>query len=212
MKRSGNAEEVGVELVSGWPGEPHYWGNRSVHDEEVEAAIHGLAPSGRIVLLSVPGEQDPSGRPRARILKSEDDAAVLFIAHSLEEAWTLSGVAERLCDTGTLVRCTSDPSSRKGTRMIGTNYRRTDKSSPRGHTLVGRLTALVPSRQSKGKSRNPVAGTGPLARSVAMTLLLDTYTIPLAGDPTIRDCRCAPGRIVAIRRTPCTSVRSRRGR
>ena len=130
VKRSSNTKEVELELVSGWPGEPHYWGNRSVHDEEVEAAIHGLVPSGKIALLSVPGEHDPNGKLRARILKSEDDEAVLFIAHSLEEAQILSGVADRLCDTGMLVPCTSDASSLKGTRMIGTSFRRTDKSAP----------------------------------------------------------------------------------
>lgn len=130
VKRSGNTEEVELELVSGWPGEPHYWGNRSVHDEEVEAAIHGMAPSAEIVLLSVPGERDPNGKPCARILKSDEDAAVLFIAHSLEEARILSGVADRLCDTGVLVQCRSDASSLKGTRMVGTSFRRTDKSAP----------------------------------------------------------------------------------
>ena len=130
MKRSSNTKEVELELVSAWPGEPHYWGNRSVHDEEVEAAIHGLVPSGKIVLLSVPGEYDPNGKPRARILKSGEDAAVLFIAHSLEEARILSGVADRLCDTGVLVQCTSDASSLTGTRMVGTSFQRTDKSAP----------------------------------------------------------------------------------
>ncbi len=130
VKRSSNTEEVELELVSGWPGEPHYWGNRSVHDEEVEAAIHGLVPSGKIVLLSVPGEHDANGKPRARILKSEDDSAVLFIAASLEDAGILSGVADRLCDTGMLVQCTSDASSLKSTRMIGTSFRRTDKRAP----------------------------------------------------------------------------------
>ena len=130
VKRSGNAEEVEIELVSGWPGEPHYWGNRSVHEEEVEAAIHGVAPSGDVVLMSVPGERDADGKPPARILKSEDDAAVLFIARSLEEARILSGVADRLCDTGVLVQCAGDASSLKGTRMVGAGFRRTDKSAP----------------------------------------------------------------------------------
>ena len=130
VKRSSNTEEVELELVSGWPGEPHYWGNRSVHDEEVEAAIHGLVPAGEIVLLSVPGERDPNGKPCARILKSDEDTAVLFIAHSLEEARILSGVADRLCDTDVLVQCASDASSLKGTRMVGTSFRRTDKSAP----------------------------------------------------------------------------------
>ena len=130
VKRSSNIKEIEIELVSGWPGEPHYWGNRSVHDEEVEAAIHGLLPAGELILLSVPAERDAHGEPRARILKSEDDAAVLFIAHSLEEARILAGVANRLCDTGVLVRSTSDASSLEVTQMVGTCFRRTDKSAP----------------------------------------------------------------------------------
>jgi hypothetical protein len=130
VERSSNAERVEIELVKGWPGEPHYWGNRSVHEEEVEAAIHGLVPDGDLVLLSVPAERDAHGASRARILKSEDDAAVLFIAHSLEEARILSGVVDRLCDTGVLVRCASEASSPQGSPMVGTNYQRTDKSAP----------------------------------------------------------------------------------
>ena len=130
VMRSSNTDEVEIELVSGWPGEPHYWGNRSIHDEEVEAAIHGLMPDGEFVLLSVPAERDTQGRPRARILKSEDDAAVLFIAHSLDEASILADVTDRLCDTGVLVRCTSDASSLDGTQLVGTSFRRADRSAP----------------------------------------------------------------------------------
>ena len=130
VERRSNTEEIEIELVSGWPGEPHYWGNRSVHEEEVEAAIHGLVPDGELVLLSVPAERDARGGSRARILKSEDDAAVLFIAHSLDEASILSGVVDRLCDTGVLVRSTSDASSLEGSHMVGTNFHRTDKSAP----------------------------------------------------------------------------------
>ena len=130
VMRSSNTNEVEIELVDGWPGEPYYWGNRWVHEEEVEAAIHGLVPDGELLLLSVQAERDAHGRDRARILKSEDDEAVLFIARSLEEARILAGVADRLCDTGVLVRCTGEVSSVEGTQMAGTSFRRTDRSGP----------------------------------------------------------------------------------
>ncbi|MCY4661656.1 MAG: hypothetical protein OXF93_17900 [Acidobacteria bacterium] len=128
--RSSSAEEVEIELVRGWPGEPHYWGNRSVHEEEVETAIHGLAPDDRLVLLSLPAERADRGGSRARILKSEDDAAVLFIAHSPEEAWVLSGVVDRLCDTGVLVQRTSDEFAPGGSQMAAASFRRTDRKAP----------------------------------------------------------------------------------
>ena len=86
VKRSCSGETFEIELVKGWPGEPHYWGNRSVHEEEVEAAIHGMAPNGELQLLSVPAERDTHDTRRARILESRDDEAVLFIARLLEEA------------------------------------------------------------------------------------------------------------------------------
>ena len=130
VERSRNPEEVEIELVRGWPGEPHYWGNRSVHEEEVEAAIHGLTPDDELLLLSVPGERDARGGSGARILKSEDDTAVLFIARSLEEAKVLSGVVDRLCDTGVLVRGASDASSSAGSQMVGASFERTDKRAP----------------------------------------------------------------------------------
>ena len=130
VERSRNPEEVEIELVRGWPGEPHYWGNRSVHEEEVEAAIHGLTPDDELLLLSVPGERDARGGSGARILKSEDDTAVLFIARSLEEAKVLSGVVDRLCDTGVLVRGGSDASSSAGSQMVGASFERTDKRAP----------------------------------------------------------------------------------
>ena len=130
VTRISSAENVEIELVKGWPGEPHYWGNRSAHEEEVEAAIHGMAPDDELELLSVPGERDAHGAARARILKSEDDAAVLFIAHSLDEARVLSGVVDRLCDTGVLARRASEVPSPEGSPAVGANCRRTDKSAP----------------------------------------------------------------------------------
>ena len=137
VEGSSNDEQVEIELVDGWPGEPHYWGNRSVHEEEVEAAIHGLVPDDELVLLSVPAERDAHGGSRARIAKSEDDAAVLFIAHSLDEASILSGVVNRLCDTGVLVQCTSEATSPGSARLVGSNYQRTDKSAPRVTRWLG---------------------------------------------------------------------------
>ena len=157
VMRSSNTDEVEIELVSGWPGEPHYWGNRSVHDEEVEAAIHGLMPDGEFVLLSVPAEHDTQGPPRARILRSEDDAAVLFIAHSLDEASTLANVTDRLCDTGVLARCTSDASPLDGTQLIGTSFRRTDRSAPLvTRWLGGHGTRSQQEMERRDRARWPV--------------------------------------------------------
>ena len=128
--RSSKPDEVEIELVRGWPGEPHYWGNRSVHEEEVEAAIHGLAPDDELLLLSVPGERDLRGGSGSRILKSRDDTAVLFIAHLLDEARVLSGVVDRLCDTGVLVPGASDAPKSAGSQMVGVSFQRTDKRAP----------------------------------------------------------------------------------
>ena len=157
VMRSSDTDEVEIELVSGWPGEPHYWGNRSVHDEEVEAAIHGLAPDGEFVLLSVPAERDAKGPPRARILRSEDDAAVLFIAQSLDEASVLAGVADRLCDTGVLVRCSRDASSLDGTHLVGTGFRRTDRRAPPvTRWLGGHGTRSQQEMERRDRARWPV--------------------------------------------------------
>ena len=130
VKRSGSADLFEIELVKGWPGEPHYWGNRSVHEEEVEAAIHGMAPNSGLQLLSIPAERDTNDTPRARILQSRNDTAVLFIAGGIEEARVLAGVVERLCDTGALVQCTNEDYPLEGSSMAGTEYRRTDNDPP----------------------------------------------------------------------------------
>ena len=65
VKRSCSGETFEIELVKGWSGEPYYWGNRSVHEEEVEAAIHGMAPNGELQLLSFPTERGTYNQPQA---------------------------------------------------------------------------------------------------------------------------------------------------
>ena len=137
VRRSDNGETCEIELVKGWPGEPYYWGNRSVHEEEVEAAIHGMAPTNGLQLLSIPAERDTGDMPRARILKSGDDTAVLFIARTEEEAEMLAGVVERLCDTGALVQRTGEIHPLEGSAMAGTEYQRTDKAAPRVTRWLG---------------------------------------------------------------------------
>ena len=118
-----------IELIDGWRGMPHYWGNRSVHEEEVEAAIHGMAPNGELQLRSVRAERDTSDTSRARILQSKDDTALLFIASQPEEAKILSGVVERLCDTRVLVH-TREVHPPDSSSMVGATYQRTDKKAP----------------------------------------------------------------------------------
>ena len=86
VRNNSNGKTSEIELVEGWPGEPYYWGNRPVEEEEIEAAIHGMTPNDDLQLLGVPTERDTSDTPRARILKSMADTAVLFIAHSAREA------------------------------------------------------------------------------------------------------------------------------
>ena len=130
VKRCTCGKTFEIELVEGWPGEPHYWGNRSVHEEEVEAAIHGMAPNAELQLLSVPAERATDDTPRARILKSGDDTGVLFIASSLEEARILAGVVERLCDNDVLTQYTGEVYPLDGSSMAGDEYRRTDKKAP----------------------------------------------------------------------------------
>ena len=130
VKRSCRGESVEIEIVKGWPGKPYYWGNRTVHEEEVEAAIHGMASHCELRLLSVPADRDIHEMPRAQILKSEDDTVVLFIANSLEEARILSGVVERLCDTSMLVQRTGEVDPPEGSLMASATYQRTGKKAP----------------------------------------------------------------------------------
>ena len=130
VKKSCSGEMFEVELVKGWLGEPYFWGDRPVHEEEIEAAIHGIPPNGDLQLLSVPAGRETVDTPRARILRSKADAAVLFIAASLEEARILSGVVERLCDTGVLIQSTGEVHPLEGSSMAGTEYRRTTKKAP----------------------------------------------------------------------------------
>ena len=130
VKYSCRGETFEIELVDGWPGEPYYWGNRSVHEEEVEAAIHGMALNGELQLLSVRAERDAYDTPRARILKSKDDTAVLFVAIQPEEAKILSGVVERLRESRVLVH-TGEVHPPDSSSMVGVNYQRTDQKAPR---------------------------------------------------------------------------------
>ena len=136
VKYSCSGETFEIELVDGWRGKPHYWGNRRVHEEEVEAAIHGMVPNGELQLLGFPTERDTYDRLRARILESKDDTAVLFIANTLEEASILSGVVERLCDTGVLVH-TGEVHPPANSSLVGTKYQRTDKKAPLATRWLG---------------------------------------------------------------------------
>ena len=121
VKHSCRGETFEIELVDGWRGEPHYWGNRRVHEEEVEAAIHGMAPTGELQLLSVRAGRDTSDTPRAQILQSKGDTAVLFIAIQPEEAKILSGVVERLRESSVLVH-TGEVHPPDSSSMGGSNY------------------------------------------------------------------------------------------
>ena len=136
VKYSCSGETFEIELVDGWRGKPHYWGNRRVHEEEVEAAIHGMVPNGELQLLGFPTERETYDRLRARILESKDDTAVLFIANTLEEASILSGVVERLCDTGVLVH-TGEVHPPANSSLVGTKYQRTDKKAPLATRWLG---------------------------------------------------------------------------
>ena len=134
-KSSGKTIEI--ELVDGWPGEPYYWGNRPVQEEEIEAAIHGMMPNDDLQLLGVPAERDASDTSRARILKSTADPAVLFIAGSPEEPQLLSGVVQRLCDTGMLVQRTGEVHAPDGSSMACTRYQRSAREAPRVTRWLG---------------------------------------------------------------------------
>ena len=128
VRRTTSADACEIELVDGCPGEPHYWGNRQLHQEEIEAAVHGMLANAELQVLSVPAlDSDNTGRPR--ILKSEDDPAVLFIAHSPQEAGILSRAVERLHDTGMLIQVAGEEHPMKGSALARTRYARTDKQA-----------------------------------------------------------------------------------
>lgn len=127
---SRQADMVEIELVKGWPGEPYYWGNRPLWEEEVEAAIHGMPVGSELQVLSVPEARDVHDAARARIMKSRDDTAVLFIANLPEEAGILGGVVARLCDTGVLVRHSAEVYPLDGSSLAGAMYQRTDRQAP----------------------------------------------------------------------------------
>ena len=137
VRRTVTATATEIELVDGWRGEPFYWGNRDVQEEEVEAAVHGLALDGDLDLLGDPNERDADGVPRTVILESEQDQAVLFTAHSLPESTILSGVVRRLQETGILVQTGAEQPPAAGAWLARTPYRRTDKEAPRVTRWLG---------------------------------------------------------------------------
>ena len=137
VRRNSSGKTIEIELVEGWPGEPYYWGTRSVQEEEIEAAIHGMMPNHDLQLLGVPAERDVSDTPRARILKSAADTAVLFIARFPEEPQILSGVVQRLCDTGMLVQRTGEIHAPDGSSMACTRYQRSAREAPRVTRWLG---------------------------------------------------------------------------
>lgn len=130
VKWSGARDVFEIELVKGWRGRPFFWGSRDIDEEEVEAAIHGMAPNSRLQLLGVPAGRDTAGTPRARILQSEDDTAVRFIQHVPEDATILAGVVERLCDTGVLAQSTAETPPPESRSLTRTEFRRTNKAAP----------------------------------------------------------------------------------
>ena len=95
VRRTVTATATEIELVDGWRGEPFYWGNRDVQEEEVEAAVHGLAIDDDLRSPGVPTSAD--GIPTV-ILRSEQDKAVLFSTRLPSRI--LSGVVRRLHETG----------------------------------------------------------------------------------------------------------------
>ena len=129
VRRASSGGTCEIELVDGWRGEPHYWGNRPLQEEEIEAAVHGMLPDTDLQLLSVPTPDDDDAS-RARILKSDGDRAVLFIAHSPQEAIILSGAAERLQEAGMLIQVAGECHPAKGSALARTRYARTDGQAP----------------------------------------------------------------------------------
>ncbi len=51
VRRASRADACEIELVDGWRGEPYFWGNRSLHEEEIEAAVHGMPPGADLQLI-----------------------------------------------------------------------------------------------------------------------------------------------------------------
>ncbi len=146
-----------IELVDGWRGEPFFWGNRDVQEEEVEAAIYGLAADCDLEILSDPTQRDTDGVPRAVILRSEQDQAVLFIAHSPAESWILSGVVRRLQETGLLVQADAEQPPAAGSWLARTPHRRTDKEAPRvTRWLGGHGTRAQLASEQRTRSEWPV--------------------------------------------------------
>ena len=137
VRRTVTAKAAEIELVDGWRGEPFYWGNRDVQEDEVEAAIHGLTTDDDLQLLSDPNQRDADGVPRGVILRSERDQAVLFAARSLDESTILSGVVRRLHETGMLVQTDAEQPPPAGSWLARTPYRRSGKAAPRVTRWLG---------------------------------------------------------------------------
>ena len=129
VRRASRADACEIELVDGWRGEPYFWGNRSLHEEEIEAAVHGMPPGADLQLTVVPAPHDDDAR-RACILKSDGDTAVLFIAHSPQEAAMLSGAVERLQEAGMLTQVAGEEHPVQGPALARTRYARTDGQAP----------------------------------------------------------------------------------
>ena len=129
VRRASRADTCEIELVDGWRGEPYFWGNRSLHEEEIEAAVHGMPPGTDLHLTVVPAPHDDDAR-RACILKSDGDTAVLFIAHSPQEAAILSGAVERLQEAGMLTQVAGEDHPAQGAALARTRYARTDGQAP----------------------------------------------------------------------------------
>ena len=151
----GRATSAGVcelELVDGWRGEPYFWGNRPLREEEIEAAVHGMPTDTDLQLLSVPAAHDDDAR-RARILKSDGDAAVLFIAHAPQEAAILSGAVERLREAGMLIQVAGEEHPVQGSAVTRTRYARTDGQAPTVTSWLGghgtRAQQVVERRSSR---------------------------------------------------------------
>ena len=136
VRRATGADVCEIELVDGWPGDPHYWGNRPLHEEEIEAAVHGMPHDTDLQLIGGPAPHDGDA-VRASILKSDGDRAVLFIAHSPQEAAILSGAVERLREAGMLIQVAGEEHPVQGSAVTRTRYARTDGQAPTVTSWLG---------------------------------------------------------------------------
>lgn len=156
VRRATGADVCEIELVDGWPGDPHYWGNRPLHEEEIEAAIHGMPPDTDLQLIGVPAPHDDDARS-ARILKSDGDRAVLFIAHSPQEAAVLSSAVERLQKTGMLIPVAGEEQPMQDRAVTRTRYARTDGQAPTITRWLGGHGTRAQQAVERRSSRWPAA-------------------------------------------------------